>query len=227
MAFELGISRSSLLASNQLLGTEQLQPGQTLYGTVDGVLHLIKSGQTLTDISLTYAVPVEAIAAANNLSAGATIYAGTRIIIPGVLSTFWDDVVQLSHGVHTRFIWPVEAEITSTFGWRVHPVLGNRHHHDGIDLDIPEGTLIHAAASGRVYFSGEQPGYGNVLILEHADGFYTVYGHLSSALVYKGQYVEVGQAIAQSGNTGISDGPHLHFEVRNGEFPVDPLRYLP
>ena len=227
VAYELGVSRTVLLASNQLLGTEQLQPGRTLYASKRGILHTIKSGQTLTDIALTYAVPAETIASANGMTTGATIYAGTRLLIPGATTSYWADVVTLSHGVSTRFIWPLEAEVVSEFGWRIHPVLGTRQHHDGIDLDVPEGSLVHAAAGGDVYYYGEQPGYGNVLILTHSDGYYSVYGHLSSALVYQGQYVEVGQAVARSGNTGISDGPHLHFEIRNGTFPVDPTRYLP
>jgi len=227
IAAELGVSASNLLVSNRLFGGGQLQPGRVLYASREGVVHTIQRGQTLTDISLTYAVPVETLTSANGLTASSTIFAGDRILIPGVTTTFWDDVVRLSNGVPSRFIWPLEGEVVSTFGWRVHPVLGNRHHHDGIDLDVPEGAVVHAAAGGEVYFYGEQPGYGNVLILEHADGYFTMYGHLASAIVSPGRYVEMGQEIALSGNTGISSGPHLHFEIRNGEFPIDPLRYLP
>ena len=227
VAGELGVSASNILASNRLFGERQLQPGQVLYASQEGVVHTIQPGQTLTDISLTYAVPVETLTSANGLTTSSTIFAGDRILIPGVTATFWDDVVRLSNGASSRFIWPLEGEVVSTFGWRVHPVLGNRHHHDGIDIDVPEGTIVHAAAGGEVYFYGEQPGYGNVLVLEHADGYFTMYGHLSSAIVSSGRYVEMGQEIALSGNTGISSGPHLHFEIRNGEFPIDPLRYMP
>jgi murein DD-endopeptidase MepM/ murein hydrolase activator NlpD len=227
IAAELGVSVSNLLASNRLFGGGQLQPGQVLYASQEGVVHTIQRGQTLTDISLTYAVPVETLTSANGLTASSTIYAGDRILIPGVTATFWDDVVRLSNGVPSRFIWPLEGEVVSTFGWRIHPVLEYRHHHDGIDIDVPEGTIVHAAAGGDVYYYGEQPGYGNVLVIEHADGYYTMYGHLASAIVSPGRYVEMGQEIALSGNTGISSGPHLHFEIRNGEFPIDPLRYLP
>jgi murein DD-endopeptidase MepM/ murein hydrolase activator NlpD len=227
VAAELGVSVSNVRASNRLFGDSQLQPGQVLYASQDGIVHTIQSGQTLTDISLTYAVPVETLTAANGLTTSSTIFAGDRILIPDVTTSFWDDVVRLSNGVASRFIWPLDGEVVSTFGWREHPVLGHRHHHDGIDLDVPEGTIVHAAAGGEVTYYGEQPGYGNVLILEHADGYITMYGHLSSAIVAPGRYVEMGQEIALSGNTGISDGPHLHFEVRNGEFPIDPMRYLP
>jgi len=227
VAAELGVSVSNLMASNRLFGEGGLQPGQVLYASQEGVVHTIQAGQTLTDISLTYAVPVETLTSANGLTTSSTIFAGDRILIPGVTTTFWDDVVRLSKGVSSRFIWPLEGEVVSTFGWRIHPVLEYRHHHDGIDIDVPEGTIVHAAAGGEVYYYGEQPGYGNVLILEHADGYFTMYGHLSSAIVSPGRYVEIGQEIALSGNTGISSGPHLHLEIRNGEFPIDPLRYLP
>jgi len=228
VASALGVSVRKLLTSNRLFGKEQLQPGQTLYASREGVLHIIQPGQTLTDISITYAVPVNTITKANGITSSATIYAGDRLLIPGVTTTFWDNVVTLSEGVSSRFIWPLRGEVVSTFGPRVHPVLGNRHHHDGIDIDVPEGTTVHAAAGGEVYYYGEQPGYGNVLILEHTDGYYTMYGHLLDALVTTARrYVEIGQEIALSGNTGISSGPHLHFEIRHGEFPIDPLRYLP
>jgi murein DD-endopeptidase MepM/ murein hydrolase activator NlpD len=227
VAAALGVTAENLRASNRLYGGEPLQPGQVLYASRDGVLHQIKRGQRLTDIALSYAVPVETITAANGITSATTIYAGDRLLIPGVTSTFWDNVVELSNGMPSQFIWPLAGEVSSPFGWRVHPVIGNRHHHDGIDIDAPEGVTVHAAATGTVYFYGTQEGYGNVLIVEHAGGFFTVYGHLTSALVYQGQFVEAGQEIAQSGNTGISAGPHLHFEIRNGEFPVDPLRYLP
>jgi murein DD-endopeptidase MepM/ murein hydrolase activator NlpD len=227
VASELGVSVSNLLASNRLFGGEQLQPGQVLYASHEGVVHIIQRGQTLTDISLTYATPVGTLTSVNGITTSSTIYAGDRILIPDVTTTFWDDVVRLSKGVPSRFVWPLEGEVVSTFGWRTHPVLENRHHHDGIDIDVPERTIVHAAAGGEVYFYGEQPGYGNVVVLEHADGYFTMYGHLDSAIVSPGRYVEMGQEIGLSGNTGISSGPHLHFEIRNAEFPIDPLRYMP
>ncbi len=227
VAASLGVSVENVRASNRLYDDEPLQPGEELYGSAIGVVHTIQPGQTLTDIAITYSVPVETIAQANGITDPSRIYAGERILIPGVARTFWDDVANLSKGVHARFIWPLLGEVVSGFGWREHPVLKTWHHHDGIDIDVPEGTPVHAAAGGKVYFTGEQEGYGTTVILEHADGFCTIYGHLSAIYVHQGQFVEVGQQIAESGNTGISSGPHLHFEIRNGEFPVDPLRYLP
>ncbi|MDD4904273.1 MAG: M23 family metallopeptidase [Candidatus Bipolaricaulis sp.] len=227
MAKLLGVSERMLRASNRLYETQALQAGQVVYASRAGVIHTIKAGQTLTDISLTYSVPVKDLASANGLTTSSTIYAGSRIVIPGGTSALWDAVNALSDGAPSDYLWPVDADVVSTFGWRVHEVLKTRQHHDGIDLNVPEGTVVRASAGGKVYYYGEQPGYGNVLILEHAKEWYSLYGHLSSSLVYVGQYIEAGQRVALSGNTGVSSGPHLHFELRNGEFPVDPLRYLP
>lgn len=222
----LGVSVAQIMADNRLL-SPAIVPGETLRVARDGILHLIKEGQTLTDISKTYGVPIDRITEANGIADPERIIAGEEIIIPGATPALWETVVRLSHGRKARFIWPLEGEVVSEFGWRIHPVLGTRHHHNGIDIDVPTGTLVHAAASGKVFFVGEQEGYGMTVILRHADDYYTIYGHLSKTLVYVGQYVEAGQEIAESGNTGISSGPHLHFEVRNREFPVDPRRYLP
>jgi len=223
----LGVTVSNLRASNRLFGGEQLQPGQVLYASTEGIVHIIQQGQTLTDISRTYAVPVDTLSEANDLTDRSTIFAGDRLLIPGVTTSFWNNVVVLSKGIPSKFIWPVEGEVVSEYGPRIHPVLGMAENHDGIDIDVPEGTTVRAAAGGEVFFYGEQEGYGNLLIIQHADGFYSLYGHLSDSFVFVGQYVEMGQAVAQSGNTGISSGPHLHFELRNREYPVDPERYLP
>jgi len=223
----LGVTTSQVMADNRLLSAGEIVPGETLRVARDGILHLIKEGQTLTDISNTYGVSIDRITAANGITDPSRIFAGEEILIPGATTALWETVVRFSYGQRTRFIWPLEGEVVSEFGWRVHPVLGMRHHHNGIDIDVPTGTTVHAAAAGKVFFIGEQEGYGTTVILKHASEYYTLYGHLSTPLVYVGQFVEIGQGIAESGNTGISTGPHLHFEIRNREFPVDPRSYLP
>lgn len=227
IAATLGVPVANLLASNRLFGGEQLQPGQVLYASTQGIVHIIQPGQTLSDIARSYAVPLATLTAANELTTSSMIFAGDRILIPGATTSFWDNAIVLSRGVPTRFIWPLEGEVLSGYGFRIHPVLGVHHHHDGIDIDVPEGTTVYATAAGEVFFYGEQPGYGNLLIIKHEDGFYSFYGHLLDSFVFAGQFVEMGQAVARSGNTGISSGPHLHFELRNREHPLDPLRFLP
>jgi len=226
----LGVSTAQLMADNELLSASQLTVGMTLKAVHGGILHTIESGQTLTDISKTYGVSIDAITRTNQISDPAKIYAGETIIIPGATPDLWQTVIKLSHGQATQFIWPAEGKVLSGFGWRNNPVLNTWEHHDGIDIDVSTGTIVHAAAPGKVYFTGEDSdltGYGTLVILQHANGYYTFYGHLSKVLVYVGQFVQEGQPIAESGNTGVSSGPHLHFEIRNGEFPVDPMRFLP
>ena len=228
IAASMGVTVDQLMADNRIYSPQDVKQGQVLHAVKDGILELVKPGQTLTDISITYSVPVEKIVKANNITDPSKIYAGEEIIVPGATPALWQEVIKLSKGKQSQFIWPVLGKITSGFGWRIHPVLKTRQFHNGIDIDVPVGTTVHAAAPGKVYFVGTQEGIGNVVILAHANNYYTLYGHLSKALVYTGQFVDAGQPIAASGNTGISSGPHLHFEIRYGaEFPVDPTRYLP
>jgi murein DD-endopeptidase MepM/ murein hydrolase activator NlpD len=118
------------------------------------------------------------------------------------------------------FIWPVTGPLTSGFGWRWGRM------HEGIDIAVPTGTPVAAAASGTVIYAGWMGGYGNLVAIDHGGGISTAYGHNSSVAVGVGQPVAQGQVIAYSGSTGHSTGPHVHFEVRVGGSPVDPLGYL-
>ncbi|XFA73736.1 peptidoglycan DD-metalloendopeptidase family protein [Thermosynechococcaceae cyanobacterium Okahandja] len=125
-----------------------------------------------------------------------------------------------------RLAYPIRAPITSHFGWRIHPILGTWRFHTGTDFGADFGTLIYAAHSGTVVLAGWSGGYGQTVILDHGGGLTTLYAHAQRLLVREGQVVQQGQPIAEVGSTGLSTGPHLHFEVRvNGE-PTDPLAYL-
>lgn len=125
-----------------------------------------------------------------------------------------------------RFIYPANGRITSGFGSRVHPILGYRRFHGGVDFGASHGTTIRAADSGRVIFAGWYGGYGQAVIIDHGGGLTTLYGHASRLSVREGQSVQQGQAIAAVGSTGLSTGPHLHFEVRRNGTPVNPMQYL-
>jgi murein DD-endopeptidase MepM/ murein hydrolase activator NlpD len=125
-----------------------------------------------------------------------------------------------------RMIVPCLGEMTSGFGWRVHPILGYQRFHSGIDFGADYGTVINAADSGTVIFAGWYGGYGNAVIIDHGGSITTLYAHSSELYVAEGQTVQRGQAIAAVGSTGLSTGPHLHFEVRQNGDPVDPAAYL-
>ena len=121
---------------------------------------------------------------------------------------------------------PVNAPITSDFGWRIHPIYGTSRLHAGTDFGVDEGTPVHAADGGVVAEAGWISGYGYTVIIDHGNGMSTLYAHNSEVAVSAGQTVSKGQVVSYSGNTGGSTGPHLHFEVRiNGE-PHDPMGYL-
>lgn len=124
--------------------------------------------------------------------------------------------------------WPAPgySKITSPYGYRTHPILKKKKLHTGIDIAVPSGTTVVAANSGTVIFSGYNGGYGNTVIIDHGGKISTLYAHNSKLLVKVGDKVEKGKAITKSGSTGLSTGPHLHFEVRENGQHVDPMKYL-
>ncbi len=123
--------------------------------------------------------------------------------------------------------WPVSGGLTSPFGWRVHPIFGDRRLHTGIDLRGVSGEPIRAAANGTVVLAETWGGYGRTVVLDHGGGLSTVYAHQSRIGVSVGQRVAAGEVVGYIGCTGFCTGPHLHFEVREIGSPVDPMGYLP
>ncbi len=126
-----------------------------------------------------------------------------------------------------QLLFPVPGgEVTSPFGFRVHPIYGDARLHTGIDIGADTGDPIYAAGNGVVASAGSMGGYGNATIIEHGGGIATLYGHQSSILVSDGESVVQGQVIGRVGCTGACTGPHLHFEVRVAGEPVNPMGYL-
>jgi murein DD-endopeptidase MepM/ murein hydrolase activator NlpD len=125
-----------------------------------------------------------------------------------------------------QFILPSDGPVTSIFGWRVHPILGTSRFHNGVDFGSDYGSLIRAADNGVVISAEWTGGYGNTVIIDHGNGLTTLYGHTSQIYVTAGQAVQKGQPIAAVGSTGLSTGPHLHFEVRKAGEPIDPMPFL-
>jgi murein DD-endopeptidase MepM/ murein hydrolase activator NlpD len=139
-----------------------------------------------------------------------------------------------NYSVNSDFVYPLStpAPTSSPYGWRIHPLTGNRRFHAGQDLAAPSGTPIVAVANGRVVLANWHGGYGKAVIIEHNGRLQTLYGHMSEVFVQEGQEIKQGTVIGQVGSTGASSGPHLHFETKlptaEGWVTVDPaedLRY--
>lgn len=121
---------------------------------------------------------------------------------------------------------PVDGVISSNFGLRKHPLYGDSRFHRGMDIAAPVGTKVYPYQGGKVVFSGEQAGYGNTIVIDHGNGYVTKYAHNRINLVKAGDLVDEDTVIAEVGSTGLSTGPHLHFEVRQHGKYLDPARVL-
>jgi murein DD-endopeptidase MepM/ murein hydrolase activator NlpD len=167
-------------------------------------------------------------------------------IIAAAMQQVWDQVrvyegqnpignigTSANHSKKYRFIWPMPgSQFSQGYGptqlWFEPPYQGFAHFHTGLDICLPEGAPVLAADDGIVVLVGSGPyGYGNYVVLQHAGGLTTLYGHLHKALVKVGDQVSQGQPIGLEGSTGNSTGPHVHFELRIDNKPVDPTPYLP
>lgn len=164
-----------------------------------------------------------------NANPRARFRVGEKVFIPkarvGILNQISGDhptifdMPKLAGGL----VWPVPASkrISSKYGRR------KGKNHDGIDIPAPRGSHILSVAKGVVIYSGSKiSGYGKMTIVKHSEDLYSVYAHAHKLFVKKGDRVEQGQVIAQVGSTGKSTGPHLHFEIRKNEVPIDPLKFL-
>ena len=126
------------------------------------------------------------------------------------------------------FVNPImSARLSSKYGKRIHPIKKFSSTHSGIDLAAPMDSPIRAAQRGMVIFADRYAGYGNLVVIRHTDGMTTHYGHCSKILVDPGTFVRAGEIIAKIGSTGVSTGPHLHFEIRFNGVPTDPLKVFP
>jgi murein DD-endopeptidase MepM/ murein hydrolase activator NlpD len=212
-------------------------------------VHVIRPGDTLSEIADAYGLSVDALRRANRLSPSGYLIVGETLRIPGragpaaiaaspppasleaalrrALQRDLQSPRQTPLQTSPRFIWPVEGQLTSPFGEREHVMGGGgAQFHAGLDISVPPGTPVQAAQAGTVTFAGYNGAYGKVVKIEHAGGFSTLYAHNSRLLVYVGQAIDAGQVICLSGSSGRSTGPHLHFEVHKDGWPVDPLPHL-
>jgi hypothetical protein len=129
-------------------------------------------------------------------------------------------------GAFTPAIWPTHGRFASGFGNRISPFTGVRALHNGIDIAAPRGTPIVATAAGTVSAVGFEHGLGNAVRIDHHNGIRTIYGHLSRSVVRRGQTLRRGETLGFVGNTGLSTGPHLHYEISVNGVPANPMRYI-
>lgn len=163
---------------------------------------------------------------ANGLRSPFDLTPDMLLFLPGVQPSEAMARLQLVREEENRYIWPLHGRLTSYFGAR-NLGMGTSSFHRGIDIAAPTGTPVGSARSGTVTFAGwSTQGYGNLVRVRHADGSETWYGHFSSITVSVGQYVSQGATVGRVGSTGISTGPHLHFELHERGTPIDPLGML-
>lgn len=191
-----------------------------------GIFHKIKTGQTLWGIAQAYGVDILELMRLNRLSEPSLIYAGRYLFIPGVkdslnISESKPDYLEDYKGKDFYFIWPVRGKIVSFFG------LHGGRRRNGIEIACPRYSEIKSAEKGEVVSSGLLRGYGHIIIVDHHNGYYTIYAHNHLNLSSRGKIVEKGERIALAGSTGRADEPGLYFEIRKGARALDPLTYLP
>jgi LysM repeat protein len=217
----------------------------------NSAVYVVKRGDTLNNIARLYHKPVGDIARANNIQPTTRLKVGDRLVIPSatvnnkpgsfpakISSHIADSVkpagqiaqARAKHAVKASkestvlpvFHWPVQGRIIASFGSSP-----NGERNDGIDLAVPEGTPVEAAEDGVVSYAGNGlASNGNLVLIRHSNGYSTIYAHAKELLVKRGDQIKRGQVIAQSGQTGNLSAPQLHFEVRRGATPLDPVRFL-
>lgn len=221
IAEHFNLKPNTILWANGLTATSALTPGKTLrILPVDGVLHTVKKGETLSSLSLTYKVYTESIIEANGLTSQGFIVADREIIIPGGAPLPPAPKKKSSPSSSERILADVR-------GLLAHPAPGayrsqGLHWRNAVDLANGCGSPIVAAAAGTILKadgSGWNGGFGKYIMVQHAGGYVTVYGHLSQILVEPGQAVDRGSRIGSIGATGHATGCHVHFEVRGAENP--------
>jgi len=222
IARRYGLSIDAVIASNNLRNVRRLRAGDTIrIPNMDGIPYTVQNGDSYKKIAASFDVPLEAILDANDIQ-NDSISSGTILFIPGAKM----DKTALRQALGELFIWPLSGKLSSGFGWRNDPFTGLRSFHAGLDVSVPSGTAIRASSDGKISAVGYNSIYGNFVIVTHSTEYQTMYAHLNRVLVRNGAVVTQGAIIAQSGNTGRSTGPHLHFSVYKNNRAINPLEVL-
>jgi murein DD-endopeptidase MepM/ murein hydrolase activator NlpD len=222
IAVRHALSMDAIIASNDISNAKLLREGDILrIPNMDGIPYTVKKGDALSKISNVMGVPLEVILDANDIQSE-TLTPGKVLFIPGAKMRSEDLKVILGDS----FIYPIRGRLTSPFGWRNDPISGVRRYHAALDLAAAMGTPIKAAMDGRVSSVGVNSVYGKYIIISHANGYQTMYAHMSATSVSQGAMVSQGSKIGEVGSTGYSTGPHLHFAIYKNGRAVNPLDFL-
>jgi murein DD-endopeptidase MepM/ murein hydrolase activator NlpD len=223
IAASASVSMDAVIALNGMSNAKHIREGAVIrIPNMDGIPYTVQKGDNLSKISAKFEVPLEAILDANDLESE-VISVGASLFIPGAKMARED----LKRALGELFLYPINGRLTSTFGWRTDPVNGVvRRNHAAIDLAAPTGTPIKASADGTISAAGMNATYGKYVIIQHGNGYSTMYAHMNKIYLNNGTKVLQGTAIGEVGNTGYSTGPHLHFGVFKNSKPVNPFEYL-
>ncbi len=215
---------STLISVNDIGNVRQLAAGQKLrIPSIDGIVYTVKKGDSLSGITGKYKISLEQLLDVNELTSE-TLTAGQQLFLPGAAM----DANSLRNAMGELFRMPIAAKFrwSSPYGYRIDPIAGVKSFHTGTDMACPTGTPILAAMSGKVTTTGINRVYGNYVIIDHGNGYQTLYAHMSKIIASKGQWVSQGTRIGLVGSTGYSTGPHLHFTVYKKGKLVDPMTVL-
>lgn len=224
---EFGISLETLLWANNLSARSYIRPGDRLtILPVTGVAYTVRKNDTLASIANKYKADPERIREFNHLAGDNDLSVGQVLVVPDGRIVYVPPPAPIYTSGYTaarsyessgKLLWPVPSKrVTQYFSW----------HHPAVDIGLPVGSEVEAADDGVVIYAGWGTGYGNEILIDHNNGLKTRYAHNSRLMVGKGDLVSRGQIISLSGSTGWSTGPHLHFEVYDGNVRRNPLLFI-
>lgn len=229
VASRFGLTLKALVGANpDISSLDRLPSGfELLIPPSAGLVVRLGEGEDLLTLVERYDLEPAAFSRANGLRSPFDVTPGMLLFLPHVEPTEALARLQKVREAENRYLWPLHGRLTSYFGPR-NLGMGTSSFHRGIDIAAPSGTPIGAARAGTVTYAGwSTQGYGNLVRVRHADGSEAWYGHLSTISVSVGQYVNQSERLGRVGSTGLSTGPHLHFEVHERSGARDPLGVLP
>lgn len=228
VATHYGLSVEALVGANPDISSMDTLPAglELLVPPAPGLVIVLERGQDIKALLETYGVDPLEFMRANAIQSPLELRPGKMVFLPGVKPQAALDRLAKVREEENRYIWPLQGRITSYFGRR-NLGMGTASFHSAIDIAAPTGTPITASRSGTVVYAGwSNRGYGNLVKVQHSGGDETWYAHQSEIWVGVGQAINQGETIGLVGSTGLSTGPHLHFELHEAGNAVDPLAYL-